>query len=182
MESLGKIYLESVIKRFISYKDLADKTFDQLEDFDFHYTPDPESNSIATIVQHVSGNMLSRWTNFLTEDGEKETRNRDEEFEETRETKSEIIQRWENGWKCLLDTLKSLKEEDLHKTIYIRREPLFAIDAINRQLAHYPHHIGQIVYVGKMIRKHNWKSLSIPRGKSADYNKMMEQDHGGSKK
>ncbi|PWU04770.1 MAG: hypothetical protein C5B52_00790 [Bacteroidetes bacterium] len=174
MESPGKIYLESLIKRFLTYKELGDKTFAQLEDNDFHFTPGPESNSIAAIVQHISGNMLSRWTNFLTEDGEKEWRNRDQEFEETAETKAEIVARWEKGWKCLLDTLKSLTEADLLKTIYIRNEPLIVIDAINRQFAHYPYHVGQIIYVGKMIRKENWNSLSIPKGKSEEYNKMID--------
>jgi hypothetical protein len=171
--SIGNIYIESAIKRLLTYKTLGDKTFAQLSDADFHYAPNEVSNSIAVIIQHVSGNMLSRWTNFLTEDGEKEWRNRDTEFDEQKLSKEQLISLWEKGWKCMLDTLHSLTEDDLLKTIHIRNEPLSAIDAINRQLAHYPHHVGQIVYVGKIIKGNEWQSLSIPKGKSEEFNQGM---------
>jgi len=175
MDSLGAIYLDSAIKRMLTYKTLGDATFAQLEEKDFHYAYNEESNSIAIIIQHMSGNMLSRWTNFLTEDGEKEWRNRDTEFNTQSYGKAQLLDLWNKGWKCMIDTLRSLKEEDLLKTILIRHEPLIAIDAINRQLAHYPHHVGQIVYIGKMVRGRDWQSLSIPRGQSDAFNKQMKE-------
>ena len=114
--------------------------------------------------------MLSRWTNFLTEDGEKEWRQRDDEFEIHDYSRKQVIGLWEKGWKCFLDTLESLNEDDLLKTIYIRREPLTVMDAINRQLAHYPYHIGQILFIAKMIKGKDWKSLSIPKKQSHLFN------------
>jgi hypothetical protein len=122
------------------------------------------------IIQHIAGNMLSRWTNFLTDDGEKEWRQRDDEFAVHQYSRKQLMEIWEKGWKCLLDTLGSLKADDLLKTIYIRKEPLTAIDAINRQLAHYPYHIGQLLYIGRMIKNESWKNLSIPKGTSQQYN------------
>ncbi|HEY4873932.1 MAG TPA: DUF1572 family protein [Puia sp.] len=164
--SLGKTYLDSVITKMTAYKVLGDKTFEQLDDKDFHYSPNEESNSIAIIVQHVSGNMLSRWTNFLTEDGEKEWRQRDDEFEVHQFSKQQIIDIWNKGWQCMFDALRSLIDEDLMKTITIRNEPMSAIDAINRQLAHYPYHVGQIVYIGKILKNQDWKNLSVPKKKA----------------
>jgi len=163
--SLGSIYLESVIKRMLGYKELADKTFSQLEEKDFHFQPNETSNSIAIIIQHVSGNMMSRWTNFLTEDGEKTWRARDEEFEEQTHSREQLIDIWDKGWECMLQSLRSLTENDLLKTIHIRNEPLSAVDAINRQLAHYPYHVGQILYIGKIIKDDQWKNLSMPKRK-----------------
>ncbi len=177
MNTLGATYLESVIKRFLTYKTLGDMTFAQLEEKDFYFVPSEESNSIAVIIQHMHGNMISRWTNFLTEDGEKEGRNRDEEFSPPSATKDELIALWEKGWRTLLETLASLGEEDLLKTITIRHEPLIVIDAINRQLAHYPHHVGQIVYLGKMIRDAHWQTLSIAKGASKAFNTGMKEKH-----
>ena len=169
--SLGTEYLQTVIRRVKYYKDLGDKTFEQLDnDADFHFQPNEESNSIAVIIQHMTGNMLSRWTNFLTEDGEKEWRERDDEFTEHEYGKKQLLETWEEGWKCFIDTLESLNEDDLLKTVYIRQEKLSAVDAINRQLAHYPYHVGQIVYLGRMIREHAWKNLSIPKNQSQQYN------------
>ena len=168
--NIGKEYLETTIRRMKYYKDLGDKTFEQLSEPDFHYRPNEESNSIAQIVQHMAGNMYSRWTNFLTEDGEKEWRNRDQEFEVYSQSRSEILDTWEKGWKCFLDTLETLKDTDLLKTVTIRNENLTAIDAINRQLAHYPYHIGQIIYIGKMLKNQGWTNLSIPRNQSGQYN------------
>src|ERR1700742_3446076 len=139
MSSLGATYLDSVIKRLQTYKTLGDKTFEQMNENDFHYPPNRHSNSISVIIRHLHGNMLSRWTNFLTEDGEKPYRDRDAEFgTQPLLGRAALINLWEQGWDCLLTTLRSLKEEDLEKTITIRHEPLIVIDAINRQLAHYP--------------------------------------------
>jgi hypothetical protein len=166
----GNEYLSTVIKRLKYYKELGEKTFEQLEEKDFHYLPTSESNSIAIIVQHLAGNMLSRFTSFLTEDGEKEWRQRDDEFEMHNSSKQQVIDTWNKGWQCCFAALESLKEDDLLKTIYIRQEPLTVVDAINRQLAHYPYHIGQIVFIGRMIKDKSWKNLSIPKGQSLHYN------------
>ena len=167
--SLATAFLQSAIKRCSYYKDLGDKAIEQLSDADLHYRPDENSNSIAIIIQHMAGNMLSRWTNFLTTDGEKEWRNRDTEFEGQHVSKNELIEFWNKGWQCFLDALNSLTENDLLKTIYIRSEGLLVVDAVNRQLAHYPYHVGQSVYIGRMIKTKSWQSLSIPKGNSAAY-------------
>lgn len=172
--SIGKDYLETAIRRLKYYKELGDKTFVQLNEWDFHYQPNDESNSIATIIQHMAGNMLSRWTNFLTEDGEKEWRKRDEEFEVHTYTKQQLIELWEKGWICFLDTLSGLKKKDLKKKVRIRQEELTVTDAINRQLAHYPYHIGQIIFLAKIIKNKSWQNLSIPKGNSQDYNQSDE--------
>lgn len=172
-------FLKDAIKRFRSYKELGDKTFTQLDEDAFFFKPGAESNSIAVIVRHLHGNMLSRWTNFLTEDGEKEWRRRDEEFDETRTSKEHILELWEKGWKCLIDELESLTIDDLEKNITIRTEPIKAYDAILRQLAHYPYHVGQIVYIGRMIKNEAWKSLSIPKGESAAFLESMKALHEG---
>jgi hypothetical protein len=163
-------YLEGVIKLFGYYKSLGDKTFIQLTDKDIQWQYNAESNSIAMVVKHIWGNMLSRWTDFLTSDGEKPWRERDAEFENDITTKTEMIEKWEAGWKCLFDALNTLNESDLDKIVFIRNEGHTALDAINRQLAHYPYHIGQIVYIAKMIKDENWNSLSIPRNKSNEFN------------
>ncbi|MBV6478150.1 MAG: hypothetical protein HGGPFJEG_00898 [Ignavibacteria bacterium] len=171
---LNNNFLHSSIMEFKSLKSLGDKTFSQIKDEDFFKSPDTESNSIAVIVRHLSGNMISRWTDFLTTDGEKPNRNRDEEFEKLFYTdKDDIVSRWENGWKCLFEALDSLNESDLLKTVYIRNQKHTVTEAINRQLAHYAYHVGQIVYLGKHFLSANWKSLSIPKGKSDDYNKKL---------
>lgn len=165
MQSLESVFLQSAIKRLGYYKDLGEKTFSQLNNADLHFTPNGESNSIAIIIQHMSGNMLSRWTDFLTSDGEKPWRNRDAEFEALQPSKDELAALWERGWACCLNTIKSLHDNDLLRTITIRTEPLTVVDAINRQLAHYPYHVGQIIYIGKLIKDHEWENLSIPRKK-----------------
>ena len=174
MNNLGQEYLSATIKRLKYYKDLGEKTFAQLEEKELHWQPSSESNSIAVIIQHMSGNMLSRWTNFLTEDGEKDWRQRDEEFGVHDFSKQQLIDMWDKGWKCFLDELESLTAEDLLKTIFIRKETMTAIDAINRQLAHYPYHIGQILYIGRIIKNENWKNLSIPKNHSQQYNQSSE--------
>ena len=163
MQTIETIFLQSAIKRLQYYKFLGDKTLGILNDADFHFQPNEESNSIAIIIQHVSGNMLSRWTDFLTTDGEKDWRQRDSEFELQNLCKNELIAIWEKGWQCCLDTLQSLTPQDLLKIITIRQEPLTVTDAINRQLAHYPYHVGQIIYIAKILQNNQWESLSIPR-------------------
>ena len=163
-------YIEGVIKQFEYYKMLGEKTINQLSEEDLFWKYNEESNSIAIIVNHLYGNMLSRWTDFLNSDGEKPWRNRDSEFEDVVQNKKSLLIKWDEGWSCLLNTLKSLKFEDLQKIIYIRNEGHTVTEAINRQLAHYPYHIGQIVFIGKMITNNHWKSLSIPKGNSENYN------------
>lgn len=163
-------YLESVIKQFEYYKMLGDKTFAQVSDEKLFYQFNEDSNSISTIVKHLWGNMLSRWTDFLNSDGEKEWRNRDSEFENDIQTRDEMLEKWGQGWNCLFNALNSLKQEDLNQIIYIRNQGHTVLEAINRQLAHYPYHIGQIVFIGKMLAENNWQSLSIPKGNSTQYN------------
>lgn len=163
-------YLESVKKQFLYYKTLGEKAMEQLEPEQLFVSVNEDTNSIAVIVNHLVGNMLSRWTDFLTTDGEKEWRYRDAEFEEIFTTKPELLALWEKGWKCLFDALNSLKPEQLVEIIYIRNEGHTVIEAINRQLAHYPYHIGQIVFYAKMLKKTEWQSLSIPKNKSNNYN------------
>jgi hypothetical protein len=177
MMKIGNVYLKVVVERFKSVKTLGDKTIEQLSEQDIHWTYNQESNSVAVIVKHLSGNMISRWTDFLTSDGEKENRNRDEEFIDDISSKSELMRVWEKGWNVLIDTLTGLKEEDLLKTIKIRGEKHFVLEAIERQMTHYAYHVGQIVYIGKQLKDSEWKTLSIPRGKSEDYRKEMLAKH-----
>lgn len=167
-------FLSSYIKRITYYKSLAEKTFEQLDEIDFHYQPNEESNSIAMIIQHLAGNMLSRFTDFLTEDGEKEWRQRDAEFEEQHMSKEQLFQLWQKGWACYLGVVQSLTENDLEMIITIRSEQHTVTDALNRQMAHYPYHIGQIVYLGRMIKNKTWRNLSIPKGASQQFNEQMK--------
>lgn len=163
-------YLESVKKQFLYYKILGEKAIHQLEPEQLFVSINEDTNSIATIIKHISGNMLSRWTDFLTSDGEKEWRNRDAEFENDLKSKEEVLAVWNKGWNCFENTLNSLKPEQLSDIIYIRNEGHTVIEAINRQLAHYPYHIGQIVFYAKQLKNSSWDSLSIPRNKSSNYN------------
>ncbi|SKA06495.1 DUF1572 family protein [Sediminibacterium ginsengisoli] len=166
---LGQGFLKDTIKRFRNYRDLGERTLNQLDEQDLLVQQSEQANSIAMIIQHMHGNMLSRWTNFLTEDGEKEWRKRDEEFDAALRSKEEILRLWNEGWDKLLETLESLTPEDLTKTVTIRTEPLYVYDAILRQLAHYPYHVGQIVQIGKALRSDRWVALSIPKGGSLEY-------------
>ncbi len=175
--SLGSSFFQSAIKRLSYYKELGDKTFEQLTDADLHYQPNAESNSIAVIIQHMAGNMISRWTDLLTSDGEKDWRNRDVEFEDQHLSRQELVELWQKGWDCCLKSLASLTEDDLLKTINIRKEGLMVVDAINRQMAHYPYHVGQIVYIAKIIKNENWQTLSIAKGKSDQFNRQMKVKH-----
>lgn len=167
---ISNSYLESVKKQFLYYKTLGEKAMDQLEPEQLLVSINEDTNSIATIVKHLSGNMLSRWTDFLTSDGEKEWQNRDAEFEETIKTKEELLTVWNKGWDCFFEALNGLKPEQLSNIIYIRNEGHTVIEAINRQLAHYPYHVGQIVFYAKMLKQSEWTSLSIPKNKSNSYN------------
>lgn len=161
------------VKRFQYYKDIGDKTLAQLSEEQFFWQYNEESNSIAIIVKHVAGNMLSRWTNFLTEDGEKDWRNRDLEFTNNFKTKDEVLEYWEKGWRCLFEALDQITDENINATIYIRGEAHSVLDAVFRQLAHYPYHVGQIIYIGKMMKDQDWQTLSIARNKSEDFNQEM---------
>ena len=172
---LAKEFLTSAVKRFKEYKALGEATFVQLSDEEIFVQPNNASNSIAIIVQHLHGNMLSRWTNFLTEDGEKEWRKRDAEFEVLLSGKGSVLTCWNKGWNVVLDSLESLTADDLAKTIFIRSQPLSVVDAINRQLAHYSYHVGQIVYLGRWIKDTDWQWLSIPKGGSAEYNRGLKK-------
>ncbi|KOS68793.1 hypothetical protein AEA09_09745 [Lysinibacillus contaminans] len=164
--NIAETYLKVIQERFHAVKDLGDKTIAQLEHEQLHWSYNEDSNSVAVIVKHVSGNMVSRWTDFLTTDGEKSTRNRDDEFVDNLTTKEELIAVWEHGWQVLFEALKQLTEADLVKFVTIRGEKHTVIEAIERQVAHYASHVGQIVYVGKMIKGEQWKTLSIPKGQS----------------
>lgn len=164
-------YLNSVIKQFEYYKSLGDKTFVQLSEEDIHFKLDDESNSIAIYVNHLWGNMMSRWTNFLTEDGEKDWRQRDLEFEEVIKTKEQMIEKWEQGWQCLFGALYSITPDNFARPVYIRNQKHSVIEAFNRQMGHYAYHVGQIVVIGKHIKGEAWQSLSISKGGSAAFNK-----------
>lgn len=174
-------YLQSVLKQFDYYKALGEKTIDQLEEVDLFWQFNEESNSIAIIVNHLSGNMKSRWTDFLISDGEKIWRKRDQEFESIIKTKVELLEKWDEGWECLFSALDSIDKDNFDSEIFIRNQSHSIIEAINRQMMHYAYHIGQIVYIGRMIKGKNWKSLSIPKGKSKDFNQKQfsKGKHGG---
>ncbi|RMB63381.1 DUF1572 domain-containing protein [Dokdonia sinensis] len=164
-------YLQSVLKQFEYYKTLGEKTFEQLSDEDLFWNYNKESNSIAVIVNHLSGNMKSRWTDFLTADGEKSWRNRDMEFEEILNTRKDISTKWNEGWDILFSALRSINAENFNSKIFIRNQEHTIPEAINRQMMHYAYHVGQIVYIGRMAKGDHWKSLSIPKGDSQAFNK-----------
>ena len=163
-------YLESAKKQFLYYKIMGERTMAQLADADLLWQYNAESNSIAIIVKHLWGNMRSRWTDFLTSDGEKKWRQREAEFDADLRTREEIMEKWEAGWSCLFTALDQINEENFTTTIYIRNMGHTIPEAINRQMAHYAYHVGQIAYIGRMIKGPDWESLSIPRGQSATYN------------
>ncbi|MBX7051791.1 MAG: DUF1572 domain-containing protein [Flavobacteriales bacterium] len=166
-------YIKNIRAIFQQYKTLGEKAMAQVEEKRLFWTFNNESNSIAMIVQHISGNMLSRFTNFYEEDGEKPWRNRDREFENIVTTRAEMMDAWEKGWKCFLDVVNNLQDLDLERTVYIRNEPHSVLEAVNRQLAHYSYHVGQIVFLSKMVADAEWNSLSIPKNKSREFNDQM---------
>ena len=171
-------YIESARGVFASYKLLGEKAMAQVSDKDLTWAANSDTNSIAVIVKHLYGNMLSRWTDFLTSDGEKPWRQRDAEFENLEVSRAYLMEKWEEGWKCVFDALDALHPDELHRTVYIRAEAHTAMDAINRQIAHYSSHIGQIIFIAKMTAASDWQSLSIPKGKSAEYNREKFSGEG----
>lgn len=164
-------YLTTTRQQFEYYKVMAEKTFEQLQDPELFWQYDDESNSIAILANHLAGNMISRWTNFLTADGEKEWRNRDQEFEPVIKAREEMLSAWEKGWACLFDAINTVDESNFDAKIYIRNEEHSIIKAMNRQLTHCAYHVGQIVFIAKMIRSGDWETLTIPKGKTAEFNK-----------
>lgn len=174
-------YLNSTLKQFEYYRILGEKTFAQLNEDELFWQFNKESNSIAIMVNHLWGNMKSRWTDFLTSDGEKEWRNRDLEFESIITSKVEMLKKWEDGWTCLFEALNAINIGNFDSEIFIRNQSHSITEAINRQMMHYAYHIGQIAYVGRMIKGEKWQSLSIPKGKSKDFNskKISKGKHKG---
>jgi uncharacterized damage-inducible protein DinB len=166
-------YLEDSLTLFRYYKNLAERAMAQATDEQLLAVLDEEMNSIAVIVKHMSGNMRSRWTNFLTSDGEKPDRDRDAEFTDPCSTREALLANWEEGWQCLFNALEGLSEQDLQRTVTIRGEAHSVIQAINRQVAHYAYHCGQIVLLAKHFRHAEWKSLSVPRRQSAEFNRRV---------
>ena len=166
-------YVEDSIALFHHYKKLGEGAMAQLDDKQFSVALDPEMNSVALIVKHMAGNMRSRWTDFLTTDGEKADRNRDGEFEAPPASRDEVLRIWEQGWNCVFAALAPLQDADLTRTVTIRGEPHSVMQAINRQIAHYSYHVGQIVFLAKHLQSEKWKSLSVPRKGSADFNERV---------
>jgi hypothetical protein len=178
-ESLATHYLEDSLASLRAYKKLAEKALNQLNDEEFFITLDEEGNSVAVIMKHMAGNMLSRWTDFLTSDGEKPNRNRDMEFViESDNSKAALLDYWQRGWQCVFAALEPLRGDDLGKKVMIRGEEHTVIQAINRQLMHYANHIGQIVFLAKHFRSTEWKSLSVPRNRSAEFNAHLAANPG----
>ncbi len=182
-EAIVQNYFEDAIAVLKSYKKLADKAIAQMQDDEFFVTLDEESNSVAVIMKHMAGNMFSRWTDFLTTDGEKPDRNRDMEFViEAHTTKEDVLDYWERGWACVFGAIEPLQPEDFEKTVMIRGEPHTIVQAINRQLTHYSYHIGQIVFLAKHFRSAEWTSLSVPRNRSAEFNASLAKQQAESTK
>jgi len=182
-ELLAQHYLADALSSFRAYRTLAEKALAQLNDEEYFATLDEESNSIAVIMKHIAGNMLSRWTDFLTSDGEKPDRQRDLEFViEPQTTKADLLAYWERGWNCLFNALEPLQPEDFQKKVTIRGQEHTIVQAINRQMTHYAYHIGQIVFLAKHFRSAEWKSLSVPRNRSAEFNAYLKTNAGPADK
>jgi hypothetical protein len=178
-DSVAGHYLKDAIASFRAHKKLAERALAQVSDEELFMALDEEANSIAVIMKHISGNMLSRWTDFLTSDGEKPDRNRDMEFVITPQTsKEDLLAQWEKGWSCLFAALDPLQPEDVERKVFIRGKEHTVVEAINRQLTHYAYHTGQIVFLAKHFRSAGWKSLSIPRNKSAEFNAYLSERGG----
>jgi uncharacterized damage-inducible protein DinB len=175
MSDIAQNFKDDALSSFKNYKRLAERAIKQVDDEQFFQQIDPESNSIAVIVKHIAGNQHSRWRDFLTTDGEKASRDRDSEFEMIDDTRETLMEYWETGWQTLFDAIELLKAEDMEKTVTIRGEPHTVVEAINRQLTHYPYHIGQIVFLAKHFRSGEWKTLSVPRNRSAEFNKFLAE-------
>jgi hypothetical protein len=178
MTDLATLYLDEARRQFRGHKRMGDGALAQLRDEDFFVTLDPESNSVAILVKHLAGNMRSRFTDFLTADGEKPDRFRDQEFElNSATTRADVMKWWEEGWSCVFAAIDVLKPEEVTRTVTIRGEPHSVLQALNRQIAHYAQHIGQMVFLAKHLRSSDWKTLSIPRGRSEDYKKVVPKPH-----
>ncbi len=175
MNEIISNYQSDAIASFRNYKSLAEKAIEQVSDDEFFAAIDAQSNSIAVMVKHVAGNLHSRWRDFLTSDGEKPDRNRDMEFELADDTRESLIQFWESGWRTLFDNVEPLTEADFSRTVTIRGEPHSVVEAINRQLTHYAYHAGQIVFLAKHLTSNEWKTLSVPRNRSADFNQLLAE-------
>lgn len=167
-------YLSVALNNFRTYKSIADKALEQISEEQFHYLIDEESNSIAIIMQHMIGNARSRFIDFFTSDGEKPNRHRDQEFVEQKLTKDELLIQWNKAWQIVFDLLESMNDDDLQKNVSIRNEKQSALKAINRQVAHYAYHVGQIVFIAKHLKGKDWETMSIAKGKSEEYNKGMK--------
>lgn len=177
MIEISQQLLDEIRRQMRGHKRLAEGALTQLKDDEFFATLDAESNSVAVLIKHIAGNMRSRFTDFLTSDGEKPDRHRDQEFEVAGNTnREELMRSWEHGWSVVLGALDELKPEDLMRTVYIRQEPYTVVQALNRALAHYVFHIGQLVFLAKHLRSSEWKTLSVPRGKSEEFNRMSLEE------
>jgi hypothetical protein len=174
MKEIVENYHRDAIASFRNSKKLAERALEQISDEEFFATIDEEANSIALIVKHIAGNLRSRWTDFLTTDGEKPDRNRDTEFELIDDTREALMKFWEDGWRVLFESVEGLSVEDFSKAVTIRGEPHTVVEAINRQLTHYAYHIGQIVLLAKHFRSKEWKTLSVPKNRSAEFNRFVE--------
>lgn len=181
MSQIVENYLSDAVGSFRNYKKLAERAIEQVSNEEFFATIDVEANSIALIVKHIAGNLRSRWTDFLTADGEKPDRNRDTEFELIDDSRESLMKFWENGWAILFAAIEPLTPDDFSKTITIRGEPHTVVEAINRQLTHYAYHIGQIVLLAKQFRSSEWKTLSVPKNRSAEFNKFVSEKTDGKK-
>jgi len=175
MKEIIKNYHSDAVKSFRNYKKMAERAIGQISDEEFFALIDAEANSIAVIVKHIAGNALSRWTDFLTSDGEKDFRNRDIEFELIDDTRESLMEFWERGWLALIDNLEPLTVDDFSRTITIRGEPHTIVEAVNRQMTHYAYHIGQIVLLAKHFKSAEWKTLSVPKNKSAEFNQFLAE-------
>lgn len=175
MKEIIENYHLDAVRSFRNYKTMAERAIDQVTDEEFFTVIDTEANSIAVIVKHIAGNLRSRWTDFLTTDGEKPDRNRDTEFEPMGATREDLMKFWESSWQILFENVEPLTLEDFSKTVNIRGEPHSIVEAINRQLTHYAYHIGQIVFLAKHLRSADWKTLSIPKNRSAEFNKLLSE-------
>jgi uncharacterized damage-inducible protein DinB len=180
--SHSAIQITASLNEFRRYKSLGERAMAQIQDDQLQVALDPESNSIAVIVKHMAGNMRSRWMDFLTTDGEKPDRHRDSEFESPPATRAELMRRWESGWDYVFRAVEPLADADLARTIYIRTEPYSVGEAIQRQIAHYAYHVGQIVFLAKHFQSARWNSLSIPRGKSRDFDLKVARGQASQKK
>src|SRR5687768_3944960 len=181
MSDILENYHTDALSSFRNYKKLAERALEQVSDEEFFATIDAESNSLAVIAKHIAGNLHSRWRDFLTSDGEKPDRNRDTEFEMIADTRESLMDFWERGWQTIFDNVEPLTGEDFARTVTIRGEPHTVVEAINRQLTHYSYHVGQIVFLAKHLRSSGWKNLSVPRNRSAEFNRhLAEQRSAGN--